>query len=347
MQTQKQLSSMDNVTTVSTSSPKLSSANSQRTSTSSSVTPTAAQCLNGPNQDLSVTGRVDDPLSQHALDRHHHHHHQLNAVQYPYPQLYNCSTPVHSPARMHTPYYSSAPMPYPLHPTGMPAYPTFHPRAQSHYPYNQANVQQLQRQNSYPGMTCTMAKQVKRQSELQERLETEDCVFQLLRLSQQNHLSNAPPTPQQRSKLQSQTVKDSVMIKSQLKRSSLESDNDDDQHQQEQEVENKIPRPPNAFMLYRKDHHHLIKKEMQENPQDHSGKQFTVPEISKVLGARWKSESEEVKMKYHEMARLADEEHRKLYPGYKYSPKKRRKLAGSYNNQAADKLINQNNKLNA
>ncbi|KAI3637215.1 hypothetical protein MIR68_004921 [Amoeboaphelidium protococcarum] len=344
MQTQKQLSSMDNAAAVSTSSPKLSSGNSQRTSQSSSVTSAAAQCLNIPDQDPSLTRRVDDLLSQHAPYRHHHH--QLHAAQYPYPQLYNCSTPVHSPARMHTPYYSSAPMPYPLHPTGMPAYPTFHP----HYPHNQANVQQLQRQNSYPGMTCTMTKQAKRQSELQERLETEDCVFQLLRLSQQNHLSNAPPTPQQRSKLQSQTGKDSVMLKSQLKRSSLESDNDNDdnQHQQEQEVENKIPRPPNAFMLYRKDHHHLIKKEMQENCQDHSGKQFTVPEISKVLGARWKAESEEVKMKYHEMARLADEEHRKLFPGYKYSPKKRRKLTGSQNNQVVDnKLINSNNKLNA
>jgi hypothetical protein len=49
----------------------------------------------------------------------------------------------------------------------------------------------------------------------------------------------------------------------------------------------------------------------------------TLGEKSRYIGRLWRNESEEVKRKYHEMARLAKEEHELLYPGYKYRPKRK------------------------
>ncbi|KAI0633674.1 hypothetical protein C8Q77DRAFT_1073467 [Trametes polyzona] len=70
-----------------------------------------------------------------------------------------------------------------------------------------------------------------------------------------------------------------------------------------------IPRPCNAFILYRKDKVHEIRG---------AGHQV---DASKQIGALWNAESEEVKRYY---ARLADEaklEHQRRYPDYRYTPR--------------------------
>lgn len=71
-----------------------------------------------------------------------------------------------------------------------------------------------------------------------------------------------------------------------------------------------VKRPLNAFMLYRKD------KQTEIPTSNHQS-------VSRIIGAMWKSESADVKAKYNGLAQKERERHRQLYPGYKYSPKKR------------------------
>jgi len=75
----------------------------------------------------------------------------------------------------------------------------------------------------------------------------------------------------------------------------------------------KIPRPPNAFILYRAQLHPHMK---QHNPELHNN------EISKALGKRWKGEPEEVKEKYKQMALEVKARHTAEYPDYQYAPRK-------------------------
>ncbi|KAI6780589.1 MAT1-2-1 like protein [Emericellopsis cladophorae] len=57
--------------------------------------------------------------------------------------------------------------------------------------------------------------------------------------------------------------------------------------------EKKIPRPPNAYILYRKERHHSVKN---ANPG------ISNNEISQVLGAAWNRESPEIRNKYKKMS---------------------------------------------
>ncbi|KAK7525085.1 uncharacterized protein IWZ02DRAFT_375012, partial [Phyllosticta citriasiana] len=75
----------------------------------------------------------------------------------------------------------------------------------------------------------------------------------------------------------------------------------------------KIPRPRNAFILYRQHHHAAI---VAENPG------LANPEISKIIGEQWRSEPESIR---EEWKRLADEEklrHQQQYPEYRYQPRR-------------------------
>lgn len=77
-------------------------------------------------------------------------------------------------------------------------------------------------------------------------------------------------------------------------------------------IKQKIPRPPNAFMLYanenRKTLAHLY-------PADSN------KEISRRLGQTWKDLSLQEKNKYFQKAKDIDREHKRRYPGYVYNPK--------------------------
>ncbi|KAL1870408.1 hypothetical protein VTK73DRAFT_2646 [Phialemonium thermophilum] len=75
----------------------------------------------------------------------------------------------------------------------------------------------------------------------------------------------------------------------------------------------KIPRPRNAFILYRQHHQGQVVAQ-------HPG--LANPEISKIIGEQWRDEPEEEKNQWR---RLAEEEklrHQKQYPDYRYQPRR-------------------------
>ncbi|KAI9795489.1 MAG: hypothetical protein M1833_007019 [Piccolia ochrophora] len=76
---------------------------------------------------------------------------------------------------------------------------------------------------------------------------------------------------------------------------------------------NRIPRPPNAFILYRKHHHPLLKE---NDPSMHNN------EISVILGRQWKNETPETKAHFKSLAEQVKQEHTKAHPEYQYQPRK-------------------------
>ncbi|KAI9230702.1 MAG: putative HMG box protein, partial [Piptocephalis tieghemiana] len=72
-------------------------------------------------------------------------------------------------------------------------------------------------------------------------------------------------------------------------------------------------RPPNSFILYRSDRHKDFRK---VHPTARN------EEISRMIGAAWRHEDERVKQRYQSLARERSEEHRRLYPHYRYQPKR-------------------------
>lgn len=75
----------------------------------------------------------------------------------------------------------------------------------------------------------------------------------------------------------------------------------------------KVPRPPNAFILYRQHWHPHYK---QHNKDMHNN------DISKELGRRWKNEPDSVKDNYKKLAEELKAKHAALYPDYQYAPRK-------------------------
>nr|AIF79423.1 MAT 1.2.1 [Fusarium tucumaniae] len=88
----------------------------------------------------------------------------------------------------------------------------------------------------------------------------------------------------------------------------------------------KIPRPPNAYILYRKERHHIVK-------DLHPG--ITNNEISQILGRCWNMESREIRAEYKSRADEAKRLHYEKPPAYQYRPRrpseKRRRNAGTGN----------------
>ncbi|CAG8523476.1 11432_t:CDS:1 [Scutellospora calospora] len=74
----------------------------------------------------------------------------------------------------------------------------------------------------------------------------------------------------------------------------------------------KITRPQNAFILYRKDIHDEIKE---EHPYE------KLDQISKIIGERWANSSYETKNRYTLLAELGRRVHRDIFPNYKFIPK--------------------------
>jgi len=77
----------------------------------------------------------------------------------------------------------------------------------------------------------------------------------------------------------------------------------------------KIPRPPNAFMIFANE----WRKKLAVEHLGESNK-----EISVRLGNMWKALPATTKEWYYSAARKADEDHKVKYPGYYYSPKEAR-----------------------
>lgn len=83
----------------------------------------------------------------------------------------------------------------------------------------------------------------------------------------------------------------------------------------------KIPRPRNAFILFRQHHHKLLIDEwtVQGVEIPHNSK------ISKILGIKWKALSGDEKIYWEEMARKEKSDHEKKYPDYRYKPIRKHK----------------------
>ncbi|PYH89060.1 mating-type HMG-box protein MAT1-2 [Aspergillus ellipticus CBS 707.79] len=75
----------------------------------------------------------------------------------------------------------------------------------------------------------------------------------------------------------------------------------------------KVPRPPNAFILYRQRHHPKL-KEAHPNLSNN--------EISIILGKQWKAESEDVRVEFKGLADDLKKKHAEAHPDYQYTPRK-------------------------
>ncbi|TPX76682.1 hypothetical protein CcCBS67573_g02045 [Chytriomyces confervae] len=83
----------------------------------------------------------------------------------------------------------------------------------------------------------------------------------------------------------------------------------------EHQLDGRVPRPPNAFILYRKDTQPRLVLE-------YKGKGRSSRDFSSMVGQMWQNESPVIKAYYQSMAKDRLAEHRRLYPDYCYRPKK-------------------------
>ncbi|KAF2771542.1 mating-type protein MAT1-2, partial [Teratosphaeria nubilosa] len=74
----------------------------------------------------------------------------------------------------------------------------------------------------------------------------------------------------------------------------------------------KVPRPPNAFIIYRQEWHPKV---VAQNPGLHNNA------ISVIIGKKWRAESEDVRDRYKRKAEDAKRQHELDHPGYQYQPR--------------------------
>ncbi|CAL3973468.1 unnamed protein product [Diplocarpon coronariae] len=79
----------------------------------------------------------------------------------------------------------------------------------------------------------------------------------------------------------------------------------------------KIPRPRNAFILYRQ---HYQAQVVAQHPG------LANPEISKIIGEQWREQAPEVKSDWKRLAEEEKQRHQRQYPGYRYQPRRAGKL---------------------
>ncbi|KAI8915847.1 high mobility group box domain-containing protein, partial [Gorgonomyces haynaldii] len=75
-------------------------------------------------------------------------------------------------------------------------------------------------------------------------------------------------------------------------------------------------RPPNSFILYRREKH------MEISAQYKGGKTLNNNVVSKIVANMWRQESPEVKAQYAAKAEEEKKAHMLKYPDYKYRPRK-------------------------
>ncbi|KAF6840471.1 HMG box protein [Colletotrichum plurivorum] len=75
----------------------------------------------------------------------------------------------------------------------------------------------------------------------------------------------------------------------------------------------KVPRPRNAFILYRQHHQAQVIAQ-------HPG--LSNPEISKIIGEQWRVQPDEVKESWKKLAEEEKIRHQRQYPDYRYQPRR-------------------------
>ncbi|CUM64609.1 uncharacterized protein PRCAT00002217001 [Priceomyces carsonii] len=83
---------------------------------------------------------------------------------------------------------------------------------------------------------------------------------------------------------------------------------------------NKIPRPRNAFILFRQKYHQAV--------LDEGGVIRTNPEVSRELGRRWRALPPDEKDHWNNLAEEEKKNHARKYPGYRYAPRRNGKNKG-------------------
>ncbi|KUJ13281.1 uncharacterized protein LY89DRAFT_651404 [Mollisia scopiformis] len=81
----------------------------------------------------------------------------------------------------------------------------------------------------------------------------------------------------------------------------------------------KIPRPRNAFILYRQ---HYQAQVVTQHPG------LANPEISKIIGEQWREQAPEIKNDWKRLAEEEKQRHQRQYPGYRYQPRRAGKTNG-------------------
>ncbi|KAK9335730.1 hypothetical protein V1521DRAFT_449453 [Lipomyces starkeyi] len=82
----------------------------------------------------------------------------------------------------------------------------------------------------------------------------------------------------------------------------------------------RVPRPRNAFILYRQHHHAVVVAE-------HPGK--TNPEISKIIGEQWRQLSGDEKAVWQKLGDEEKKSHLERFPDYRYQPRRNTKRNGN------------------
>ncbi|KAK9363830.1 hypothetical protein V1504DRAFT_430557 [Lipomyces starkeyi] len=82
----------------------------------------------------------------------------------------------------------------------------------------------------------------------------------------------------------------------------------------------RVPRPRNAFILYRQHHHAVVVAE-------HPGK--TNPEISKIIGEQWRQLSPDEKAVWQKLGDEEKKSHLERFPDYRYQPRRNTKRNGN------------------
>ncbi|KAJ1024159.1 hypothetical protein NDA16_002998 [Ustilago loliicola] len=98
------------------------------------------------------------------------------------------------------------------------------------------------------------------------------------------------------------------------------------------------PRPPNAWILYRSQKFREIQQNRNEQSRSGSSeKPKSQAEISKMISQMWQNEKSSVKQKFEALADEKKLAHQRMYPTYRYRPKKKGKNAKQNSaNQSSD-----------
>ncbi|PHH84301.1 hypothetical protein CDD83_2179 [Cordyceps sp. RAO-2017] len=96
-----------------------------------------------------------------------------------------------------------------------------------------------------------------------------------------------------------------------------------EERREEARRENKVKRPLNAFLLYRKQVISFVKNELLSTENRNNQQQ-----VSRICGDSWKLETEKYKNKFKELALVEKARHAEAFPQYKYTPKPGKKVDG-------------------